>query len=292
MECACAVQRRLMRPISLTPPLKTQGGKTRLLGQIIPRLRWEPGLRWIEPFVGGGSVALAVQPERALLCDANPHLVAFFRSVQNGSLTADRVRKHLAREGRLLKRDGAGHYYTVRDRFRNAPTPADFMLLNHTCFNGLMRFNGKGEFNAPFCRDPQRLSAKLVSALATRVGDLKGLLDARRWEFRCQDWRETLSQLDSQDFVYLDPPYFGRHADYFNTWSEHDARALAVAVESLPCEWALSDWLEDRTGVSNGLLAELYGHRRVLGLAHRYVIGATSASRGRMTEALVLSADA
>lgn len=275
-----------------TPPLKTQGGKTRLLAQMLPRLQWQPEQRWVEPFVGGGSVPLAVKPERALLCDSNPHLIAFFRSVQDGSLTADGIRRYLRREGRLLERDGADHYYAVRERFRTTPTTLDFVFLNHTCFNGLMRFNRSGQFNSPFCRDPHRLSETLISTLSGRIGGLRNLLDARRWEFRCQDWRETLGQVGTQDFAYLDPPYFGRHTDYFNGWTERDARALAAALTSLPCEWALSDWLEDRAGVMNGLLVELYGHCPILELDHRYVVGASPASRGRMTEALVLSAAA
>lgn len=59
-------------PTPLTPPLKWAGGKRWL----VPRLArlWLPysaNHRLVEPFVGGMSVALGLQPRQALLNDVN-----------------------------------------------------------------------------------------------------------------------------------------------------------------------------------------------------------------------------
>src|ERR1700682_6565026 len=74
-------------PPSLRPPLKWAGGKR----WQVPHLRplWLPHakLRLVEPFAGGLAVTLGLLPERALLNDANPHLINFYRWLQKGLKT-------------------------------------------------------------------------------------------------------------------------------------------------------------------------------------------------------------
>jgi DNA adenine methylase len=69
---------------SLKPPLKWAGGKR----WQVPHLRplWQPHAhrRLVEPFCGGLAVALGLLPSRALLNDANPHLINFYRWLQKG----------------------------------------------------------------------------------------------------------------------------------------------------------------------------------------------------------------
>ena len=61
------------------PPLKWAGGKRWL----VPRLRelYEPHRhrRFVAPFCGGLGDVLGVWPRRALLNDANPQLINFYR---------------------------------------------------------------------------------------------------------------------------------------------------------------------------------------------------------------------
>jgi DNA adenine methylase len=69
---------------SLKPLLKWAGGKRWLL----PRLQelWQPneGVRLVEPFMGSLSVALGLQPDLALLNDANIHLANLYHHLQQG----------------------------------------------------------------------------------------------------------------------------------------------------------------------------------------------------------------
>ena len=44
------------------------------------------------------------------------------------------------------------------------------------------------------------------------------------------------------DLVYADPPYAGRHVDYFESWSEADETELAELLKQLPCGFILSMW--------------------------------------------------
>jgi DNA adenine methylase len=275
-------------PRLLRPPLKLQGGKSRLLPFLSSHIHWSGSGRWVEPFFGAGAVALNVNPAKALVCDANPHLAGFHRALATGRLTSAAAIKHLSKEGRLLARRGADHFYAVRDRFNEQPCPEDLLFLNHACFNGLMRFNARGQFNTPYGQNDARFSDSLLKDLGTRIDAAAARLRRPTWTVGSADWRQTLGQVCPGDFVYLDPPYAGRYAGYFTTWAADDARALAAELRGLTAPWALSDWAADAKG-PNPLLAELYPDRRIVVHEHRYVIAAKAVSRTPMTEALVLS---
>ena len=75
--------------VSIRPLLKWAGGKTQLLGNILPKIPKKYG-RFIEPFFGGGAVFFAVQPKNGIIADSNPELVNLYRSVAtdvNGVIT-------------------------------------------------------------------------------------------------------------------------------------------------------------------------------------------------------------
>lgn len=90
--------------------------------------------------MGSGVVAYNVKPERAILCDSNPHLIAFYNSIKNGKITFSFVSEFLKEEGEKLKNKGQEYYYEVRERFNNNKEPLDFLFLNRACFNGMIQF--------------------------------------------------------------------------------------------------------------------------------------------------------
>ena len=66
------------------PIVKWAGGKSRLMAQLAPLL--PPGVelrRHVEPFAGGAAMFFALRPERALLCDVNPALIATYQAVRD-----------------------------------------------------------------------------------------------------------------------------------------------------------------------------------------------------------------
>ena len=150
------------------------------------------------------------------------------------------VREHLRMEGDLLAERGSDHYYYVRDRFNDNPTSLDFLFLNRSCFNGVMRFNSKGRFNVPFCKKPERFRQAYVTKIANQVSHLESVMQECDWHFETADWRECLAQATEDDFVYADPPYAGRHTDYFSTWNEQQEVQLLCELRQLPCGFALS----------------------------------------------------
>src|ERR1043166_8858989 len=72
---------------TLRPPLKWAGGKRWQVPHIRPLWKPHAHRRLVEPFCGGLAVALGLLPERALLNDANPHLINFYRWLKKGLQT-------------------------------------------------------------------------------------------------------------------------------------------------------------------------------------------------------------
>jgi DNA adenine methylase len=276
-----------MSDVVLVPPIKCQGIKTKLVPFIRERVTWVGRGRWVEPFVGSGVVAFSLLPDRALLADANPHIIAFYRAVQGGQVTPYIVRAFLEEEGARLRERGEDHYYAVRERFNAEPNPLDFLFLNRSCFNGLMRFNRRGAFNVPFNRKPERFAPAYVTKVVNQVARVDEAMDGRDWIWVVDDWRLTLDRCEPADFVYADPPYSGRFSDYFNRWGDEESVELCTALVDLPCEFAMSTWVENRYR-RNALVDVLPDGTGMATTSHFYHLGATESLRNEVIEGLVL----
>jgi len=207
--------------------------------------------------------------------------------IYDGSLSPKEVRLYLSAEGKKLLSNGEKYYYLVRERFNKNCNPLDFIFLNRSCFNGVMRFNSRGEFNVPFCRKPDRFRQAYVTKIVNQIAQIQKIMRGKDWEFRVGDWRECLENVTADDFVYLDPPYLGRHTDYYQQWSENDAAELARLAQNLPCGFALSMWKENKYRLNehlrrywNGLVERTF--------THFYHVGSTENLRNAMEEALLI----
>jgi len=146
------------------------------------------------------AVALGLKPERALLNDINPHLINFYRWLQRGLVITLEMRyerevyyRYRERFNTLI-RTGRGHTKEAAELF---------YYLNRTGYNGLCRFNRKGEFNVPFGRYARVTYRQDFTAYVPLLS---------RWEFTIADF-ESLP-LDSRDFIYADPPYDVEFREY------------------------------------------------------------------------------
>lgn len=269
------------------PPVKCQGIKTKLVPFIAHNIKWNGKGRWIEPFLGSGVVVFNIRPKRALLADTNKHIIRLYQDIKSGKITDLTVRDYLTEKGALLLRNGEDFYYQVREEFNNSGGSLPFLFLNRACFNGLMRFNSQGKFNVPFGRKPERFRKSYVTKISNQVAWIRKILERNEWEFMVADYREVLALADKDDFIYLDPPYIGRHTDYYNSWSENDAIELANLAARLPCGFALSMWLENRYR-RNKHLDIYWGGRQIRTFDHFYHVGSTESLRNSMKEALVI----
>jgi DNA adenine methylase len=272
-----------------TPPLKSQGIKTKLVPFIAQSISWNPGSggRWIEPFLGTGCVALNLAPPRALLSDINPHVIGVLRAIQKGVLTPLSARQTLAQMGQELSSRGEEFYYEVRQRFNETGDPMDFLFLNRTSFNGIIRFSKKSGFNTPFGHKPERFSPSFLTKVANQIAWAKGCMAGKDWVFAVQDWRVSIADARADDFIYLDPPYIGRNADYFSQWNANEATSLAASAISSPAGYALSMWLENEHR-KNDHINESWSGSEIRTAAHFYHVGASEEQRKPMTEALAI----
>lgn len=211
---------------TIIPPIKCQGIKTKLVHWIKDQNIDLNNKIWIEPFMGSGVVGFNIKPENAIFSDSNPHIVNFYNAINKNKLTPQIARDFLEFEGALLKENGVEHYYLVRERFNAKSEPLDFLFLNRSCFNGLMRFNRKGGYNVPFCHKPERFAKAYVTKIVNQVKNVQLLCNENNWEFKHQPFNKTLNNCKENAFIYCDPPYIDRHSDYFNGWNKTDEELL------------------------------------------------------------------
>jgi len=272
----------------LVPPIKCQGIKTKLAGEIQRLAQVQEFDRWVEPFCGSGVVALNVQPKRALLADSNVHIIRLYQEIQRGELTPGLAKAFLVEEGEKLRAGGEDHYYAVRERFNARPVSLDFLFLNRSCFNGVMRFNRKGGFNVPYGHKPERFAQAYVTKITNQIRRISEVISACDWEFVAGDFRQTLASVQPGDLVYADPPYAGRHVDYFNSWSESDETELGNMLKQLPCRFILSTWHSNEFR-TNAMIDRHWNNSsfHLLTREHYYHVGSTEDLRHPMIEALI-----
>ena len=270
------------------PPIKCQGIKTKIVPLIKQIVQLNGNGRWIEPFMGSGVVGFNVTPRNAIFADTNPHLINFYNAISNNEIDSFKVRQFLENEGQNLSKYGKNYYYEVRERFNKNNSPSDFLFLNRACFNGLIRFNRKSGFNVPFGHKPDRFSKAYITKIANQINYISLIFKEMNLIFICQDFKKTLSSLSENDFVYCDPPYIGRHVDYYDSWDEDMENELFSLLNQLPCKFILSTWHSNRYR-ENPFINRLWSKFNILTKEHFYHVGAKEDNRNAMTEAIVMN---
>ncbi len=268
------------------PPIKIQGIKTKLVPLIREHIVLEPDSVWYEPFLGSGVVGFNVAPHHAVFSDINPHVINFYNQIKDGEITPKRVRAFLMQEGKSLERDDDDYYYIVRDRFNRSHDPLDFLFLNRACFNGMIRFNKNYEFNVPYGHKPYRFSKAYVTKIVNQVAHVEYLIKKNHWTFLCQPFQKTIAMASKGDFIYCDPPYIGRHVDYFDSWDVASEKQLHEALTKVQSNFMLSTWHHNDYRI-NDSIKELWPECFVITQNHFYHVGAKEKNRHPMVEALL-----
>ncbi len=272
------------------PPMKSQGIKTKLVDWISSNIQNIEYDYWIEPFMGTGVVAFNIRPKKAILCDSNPHLIRFYNAIKYKEISSGMVRKYLTNEGQELLKSNGEYYYEVRKRFNEEGNPLDFLFLSRSCFNGMMRFNRKGGFNVPFCKKPNRFAQALVTKITNQVENIAQIIQQGDYIFKNQDFQDTLKEIMPDDLVYSDPPYIGRHVDYFDSWSEEEEILLRDGLINSGAKFILSTWLSNKYRTNNYIF-DIWKECSVASKEHFYHIGGKEINRNAVYEALLSNMD-
>lgn len=268
------------------PPLKIQGIKTKLIPLIKENLSVNKDTIWIEPFMGSGVVGFNVEPNKAVFSDINPHIINFYNGIKSGTVTSKIVRQFLEEQGKLLSEKDDEYYYTVRERFNKYGSPLDFLFLNRSCFNGMMRFNKNYEFNVPYGHKPQRFAKAYVTKIVNQVAHVEELLKKYDWTFKCQSFEKTIALADENSFIYCDPPYIGRNVDYYDSWNEESEFKLRDVLLSSESLFMLSTW-DYNAYRKNEYIDIVWSFCHKISKEHFYHVGAKEKNRNSIFEALL-----
>ncbi len=232
--------------VMVQPVLKWAGGKRQLLSEITARF---PGSydEYHEPFVGGGAVFFALEPDAGSINDRNRRLVNFYRVVRDHPdrlVVENRTHDH-----------SDDYYYDARDEFNRLHAADErsevervreaslLCYLNRTGFNGLYRENSDGEFNVPVGNyaSPDWVQAERIRAASDALRDTA---------IHNEDFEYVHEAAEAGDLVYFDPPYQpvsttadfnDYHADGFDRDDQRRLRDVAVDLDEAGVSVVLSN---------------------------------------------------
>ena len=270
------------------PPLKIQGIKTKLVPTIQQYVMLENETVWIEPFMGSGVVGFNIAPKNAIFSDTNPHIINFYTQIQDSIITPQRVREFLEYEGKKLAELDADYYIYVRNRFNAEHNPLDFLFLNRACFNGMMRFNKNNDFNVPYGHKPERFAKAYITKIVNQVAFVQTKIKLNNWAFICQPFYKTISNATSNSFIYCDPPYIGRHVDYYDSWDEKSEILLCETLKNSGAKFMLSTW-NHTSFRENEYVNTIWSFCHKITREHFYHVGAKESNRNPVIEALLMN---
>ena len=263
-----------------TPPLKWVGSKRWLVPMLAPciyeRLATTKG-RYIEPFLGGGAIALDLGLPNMRLGDTCKPLIATYQTIRKSPSAVAWALQTLVDKGTDKE-----SYLAVR---ASEPPSVVFaaariLYLNRFGFNGLYRENSKGKFNVPHGGDRSGASIPGTEALEAVARAFKCA------DLRVADFRETIGAAQEGDVVYADSPYYETFDGYVaGGFTEDDHFALATALVEAHNRGAVII----ASNSDHARVRELYSWAFVTPVHERHAVGATAERRGLRPAVLIVS---
>ncbi len=267
--------------IACKPFVKWAGGKSQLLPELIKRVPAKFGT-YFEPFLGGGALFFALQPEQSMLSDINSELIFAYQAVaEKPQELIHALKKH---------EHNPDYYYKLREADRSSGykrwsplrKASRLIYLNKTCFNGLYRVNAKGEFNVPFGKyqDPLICDALNLTRCSFAL---------RKAKILCAGFEYLTKVANKGDFVYFDPPYMPvSHTANFTSYAkvpfeeqlQIELSHLCKKLDSMGVKFMLSNSFAP-------LIAELYKGFHIEQVKANRMINSKKEKRGKVTELVI-----
>lgn len=258
-------------------PLNYTGGKFKLLPQILPLFPTNIDI-FVDLFCGGANVGVNVKSNTTILNDTNDNLTLLFSMFKNLGNDFLPLIDEIIEKYQLSQSSKYGYdYYNcdsntglapynkdkflkLRDDFNNSKDIgyyhyAMLYTLILYSFNNQIRFNSNGHFNLPVGK--RDYNEKMKQKLQKFIDRLKG----KDYKFSNLDFRDfDISTLNSNSFVYADPPYLITCATYneqggWNEADEHDLLDFLNDLHKNNIKFALSNVLRSK-GKENSILID------------------------------------
>ena len=274
------------------PFLKWAGNKFRVLPHLIPHIG-DPK-RYIEPFGGSLSVALNISADEYILNDINKDLYCLYTNVD----------KEFVGECRELFTDDNNtreRYLELRKEFNSEEDCRKraklFLYLNKHAFNGLSRYNSKGEYNVPYGKENKDSKTGCIVKTKAHFPEqelnyFRDVFSNRKVEFFNTSFSDEAlyKNVSSGDVVYFDPPYVpvsdtANFTDYATEGFSYDQQVqLAELAESLANRGAKVIISNHDTPVSR----ELYKNAKIYPIQVGRSISAKGSSRKKANELIAV----
>jgi DNA adenine methylase len=202
-----------------TPFVKWVGGKRQLIEEIRKRMPLKFG-SYFEPFLGGAALFFDLEVNNATINDISSELINCYIAIKNNHI---QLMEYLDEHEEKHQENPKEYYYKIREMDRQ-PDYADLdkvkkaarlIYLNKTCFNGLYRVNSKGYFNVPF-----NGKLKINTYNKSNIECLHQILENKSINIISTDFEEAVSNAQSGDFIFFDPPYDLLKEDSFDSYNK------------------------------------------------------------------------
>lgn len=194
-----------------------------------------------EEFCGGASILgqLLIQENihiNHFICsDINEDLINLWLAIK---MKPEKVYEHYNRLWIELNKDDnkdrkRKFFEEVRKEYNINHNELDFMFIMRTTTNGMPRYNKNGEFNNSFHITRNGITPYKLQKIIYEWSDL---LNKKDVEFVCSSY-EKFTNLNENDFLYLDPPYANTKGMYYGSI---DNNKLFEYLRNIKCKYALS----------------------------------------------------
>ncbi len=219
-------------------PLRYPGGKSKALRQILPHIPSDI-LEYREPFIGGGSVFLAVKQRlgqdirKYWINDLNYDLYCFWKVARDeidSLVTEINCIKTKYDQGRQLYHDLTQPELRLDD-FERA---VRFFVLNRITFSGTVDSGGYSQ---------QAFERRFTESSITRLYHLSSQLP--EVEITTQDYQACLTAPGDGVFIFLDPPYFSATKSKLygvkgQLHTSFDHQRFAQQMRTCPHRWLIT----------------------------------------------------
>lgn len=278
------MEKKKLNLLDPNPFVKWAGGKRQLILQMKDYFP-KTFNKYIEPFVGGGAVFFELLPKKAIISDNNSDLINCYKVIKKdvealiSSLKKHKYEKEYYYKIRALDRDSVK--YKELSQIEKASRT---IFLNKTGYNGLYRVNSKGLFNVPFGRhkNPNICDEDNLRAVH------KALKNVEIYE---ESFEICLNFAESEDFIYLDPPYFplSNTALFTSYTKENFGEDAQIKLYKIFTELVRRDCKVLLNNSYCDFILDLYKEFRIVILQAKRAINSNSNRRGNINEVLIIS---
>lgn len=264
----------------MKPFLKWAGNKYQIIDRIKDVL--PSGNRLIEPFVGSAAVFINTEYSHNVLADNNVDLINLYQTLQEeGDKFIEYCRNLFVANNNTEKA-----FYELRDEFNTTESrrlkSALFIYLNKHCFNGLCRYNLKGEFNVPF----GKYKKPYFPEIEMRYFHEKSVQAI----FKHADFIETMNSAKRGDVVYCDPPYVPLSATA--NFTSYSSGGFGIKQQEILAGKAKELASRGTTVVISNhnteFVLKAYAEAKILKFDVQRFISCDGANRGKASEVLAL----